>query len=514
MKHRSSSSAARAAWRQRGARVATGVLLTAGVAVAAHGGDNGAPIALRLSHTMLQPVVPAPPLAQAGGAPAGADAADDDGGAVAELPAVQVFATALSRPSQAMTLAEAVRAAVAWYPAVKEAQGQLRQAGEVKSVAEAGYYPQISAGVSSDVSNQVLGGDDSKRLHTAGVSVAHTLYDFGKTDSEVQQAEAAIATARAQVLLSVDDVAKETAQAWLQLHHQQRMDEVARAQVEGVRKLAQLAHERQVMGASARSDAVQAHARLEAAQAQALSQQAQVQRWQFNLMNLTGSGAPRGIADEVPAQLAQACLGAGLPLGVPPAVQRAQAQRAEAEAQLKQADAQQYPSLAVEGAVRRGLDSASRRPGESALNSTVTLSFSAPLYQGGRNQARQRAAAHAVQAADAAVASAELEARKSLQEARAQHEGHAQREAVLSTRIGSMRETRDLYQQQYLQLGTRSLLDLLNAEQEYHGARTALLENEFEMQQQALTCLYQRAGLREFFALDGDALAAYPAGGQ
>lgn len=495
MRRRSSR---RTGWRRGGARLVGGLLLTAGAAVAAHG-DDGGPVVLQLSHALWRlPAAEALPASTGGAEGMRADA---------ELPAIQVSAAALPMPAQGMTLAEAVRTAVAWYPSVKEAQGQLREAGEGKAIAEAGYYPQIGAGISSEVSNQAISGYDGKRVHQAGVSVSQALYDFGKTDGEVRQAEAAIATARAQVLLSVDEVARDTALAWLQLHHQQRMGEIARAQVEGVQKLAQLAHERQVKGASTRSDAVQAHARLEAAQAQELGQRAQVQRWQFNLMNLTGAAVPRRIAGDVPALLVQACQG-GVGQGVPPAVQRAQAQRAEAEAQLKLADAQQYPSLSLEGAVRRGIDGASRRPGESAVSSTVTLNFSAPLYQGGRNQARQRAAAHAVQAADAAVANAELEARKSLLEARTQYEGHAQRQAVLAGRIDSMRETRDLYQQQYLQLGTRSLLDLLNAEQEYHSARGAQQENEFEMQQQALACLYQRGGLREFFALDEDAFSA------
>jgi adhesin transport system outer membrane protein len=179
----------------------------------------------------------------------------------------------------------------------------------------------------------------------------------------------------------------------------------------------------------------------------------------------------------------------------------AQAERDMAQAALRGADAQLLPTLSLNAGVNRGLESGARLAGQSATESTLTVNFSAPLYEGGRSQARQRAAAHAVEAAEAALGYAQLNVRQRLEDARVQSQGHAQRLPVLAARVHSTQRTRDLYREQYLQLGTRSLLDLLNAEQEFHGARFEQAESAHEVQRLAVECLYQSGRLREAFGL-------------
>ena len=73
---------------------------------------------------------------------------------------------------------------------------------------------------------------------------------------------------------------------------------------------------------------------------------------------------------------------------------------------------------------------------------------------------------------------------------------------LLDFGIASIRTTRDLYREQYLQLGTRSLLDLLNAEQEYHNARFENIDSAHELQKLAVECWYQSGRLGEVFELD------------
>ena len=83
----------------------------------------------------------------------------------------------------------------------------------------------------------------------------------------------------------------------------------------------------------------------------------------------------------------------------------------------------------------------------------------------------------------------------------AQTMGFQQRLPVLDERIASIRTTRDLYREQYLQLGTRSLLDLLNAEQEYHSASFDRVDSGHEVQRLAVECLYQSGRMRTVFEL-------------
>lgn len=402
-------------------------------------------------------------------------------------------------------LVEAVRAAAQWHPSVRSAAQQVLQAGEGIEEARAGYYPQVRAGIGSQLSNRNIPSYESRRVHTATLSASQMLYDFGKVASSVDRAEASVQATRAQVLLSVDEVARDTAQAWVDVHRQQALAEIAREQLSGVEELAGLVNERTRLGASSRSDAVQAQSRIESARSQMLNAEAQAARGRINLMLLTGrrasGAAPVQIAGEAPAWLDAACAADGQ-AAPPPAVRLAEAQRALAQASVRQADAQRLPTLSLDGSVGRGLGARSQLTGDKSVNTTVGLNFSAPLYEGGSAQARQRAAVHALSAADAALEHAQLTARLGFEDAQAQSQGYTQRLPVLGARVESIRTTRDLYRQQYLQLGTRSLLDLLNAEQEYHAARQEQIESVHERHQLALLCLFHTDRLRSAFGLD------------
>lgn len=405
----------------------------------------------------------------------------------------------------------AVRAAVQTHPSVRNATQQVLQAGEGISAARAGYHPQVRAGIGSQLSSSRISSYDSRSVHTATLSVSQMLYDFGKVSSAVGRAEASVEVTRAQVLLSVDEVARDTARAWVDVHRQQALAKIADEQLSRVQELAGLVNERARLGASSRSDSVQAQSRIESARSQVLHAQAQAARGRMNLMLLTGrhapGAAPISIGGEAPDWLDTACVAnvqspMEVPMALPPAVRLAQAQRAIAQASVDQADAQRLPTLSLDGSVGRGLGARSQLPGEKSMNVTVGVNFSAPLYEGGGNQARQRAAVYALSAADAELEHAQLTARLGFEDALAQSQGYTQRLPVLAARVQSIRTTGDLYQQQYLELGTRSLLDLLNAEQEYHAARQEQIEGVHERQQLALQCLFHTDRLRSAFGLD------------
>jgi outer membrane protein, adhesin transport system len=81
-----------------------------------------------------------------------------------------------------------------------------------------------------------------------------------------------------------------------------------------------------------------------------------------------------------------------------------------------------------------------------------------------------------------------------------------QRLSTLDFRERSISETRDLYRQQYLELGTRPLLDLLNAEQEIHQARMDRENTAADLRRLKIDCLYNTGGLRAAFHLDNSTL--------
>lgn len=420
-------------------------------------------------------------------------------GGAQERPADAEHMVRLPAPAAGLGLARAVALAVAWHPSVRSAHAQVFEAGDHIQAARAGYYPQVSAGLTSERGNRNLPGYDSRQVHRFVVSLSQMLYDFGKVGSMVESSRAQEAVARARLLLTVDDVARDAAQAWVEVRRYEALLEVADDQQRGVTAIADLVRERRRQGASPRSDEMQAQAREEAARAFELEAGAQLRRWRMQLEHLTGLEAVSGTRDAIPAAVELAC---SLPdrAQTPPSVLVAQAEVRVAQADLDGARAQARPTVSLDGSIGRGLDADSRL-GESH-DSTVMLNVSAPLYQGGGNQARQRAAGHARAAAEAALDDARLASSRLLQDARTQAGGSAQRRSVLDERVRSLEQTRTLYAQQYLDLGTRSLLDLLNAEQEYQQARMERANNTHDLLRAQVDCLYAGGRLREAFEIE------------
>jgi len=401
-----------------------------------------------------------------------------------------------------LSLTDAVLQAAQWHPSIAEAIGNLYKQGEGINVARAGYYPQISGGLRTGYDTGYGGDRNSQALN---LSLKQMLYDFGKVDSAVNAAQAAAARAQANTLLVVDDLARDTAYAWIETRRYEQLMTIARDQIRGVGDIAGMARQRSDMGASTRSDVVQAESRVESARATLEEYQSQYERWRSTLAALMGRVTPPALAEGSPAELNQACKRPAQGDDRLPAVLMALAQRAQGQAELAQAKAEAYPTLSLQPQVNHYLDDDYNRD-NARLDRTqagIYLNVEVPIYQGGSISARTRAAGHALTAADAAEDAARLQARRGLAEAKAQTSGLGRRLTSLEARQVSIQEARMLYGRQYLDLGTRPLLDLLNAEQEIYQSRFELAGTRSDLLRLDVDCLYNTGALRTAFGLEG-----------
>jgi len=413
-------------------------------------------------------------------------------------------AAAAGQGAAALGMQEAVNRAVRWHPSLHNARSQLLQQTESIEAARSGYYPTVTAGVSSQASNNPIGDTDSQHQHLAQISVTQMVYDFGKVGSQVDQAMAASGAARAQVLLTFDQVIRNTAEAWVEVSRNEALVEVAKQQVASLEALTKLVKERQDKGAGTYSDTAQAQARVDEARVELLTAQSQVRLWRTTLMHWVGMEMPPQIAGAPTPALKGTCeadaASRRASVQSTAAVQVAQSQLEQARAGLDLAEAQLRPTLSVSGSVGRRLGGDYGAPGTHRTDASVMLNFSMPLYEGGRLQSGKRAAGYGVSAATAALDQARLDAIQGLQNAVLQWRKYSGRIQVQAAREANMRITRVLYRQQYLQLGTRSMLDLLNAEQEYYSSLNDQIESKHEMYHQEIECLYYMGGLRNAFS--------------
>ncbi|HFZ8996760.1 TPA: TolC family outer membrane protein [Citrobacter freundii] len=399
-----------------------------------------------------------------------------------------------------LSLTQAVNRAVNWHPSIREVIDQLYSQTEQVNVARAKYYPQVNAGVNSGYSNSY---SDSGFSPALVLSLSQMLYDFGKVASQVRAETAGVAQEQANVLVSIDTVSHETATAMVQVQTWQQMVDIAQQQLAALSAIGKLANQRNDEGASSLSDVVQTDARIEGARAQLVQYQANLESAQATLMTWLGWKSLNAISNEFPQKLNKSCELAQPDDRLVPAVLAARAQANVAQANLDYANAQMTPTVSLEPEVRHYLnDKYANSDSIDRTQYSAWVKVEMPVYQGGGLTARRNAASHAVESAQSAIQRTRLDVRQKLLSDRSEALNLLsslqiqQRQETLSER------TRELYQQQYLELGSRPLLDVLNAEQEVYQARFAQQQTLSQLHQLQLNCLYNTGKMRQAFGLE------------
>jgi adhesin transport system outer membrane protein len=407
-----------------------------------------------------------------------------------------VPAIGAAAPTQVRDVQSAVQRVVSWHPTIQEAAGRIRQQNEVISDARSGYLPSVGGGLDLGMQNNDRGGWAPK----FNVSASQMIYDFGKVSGRVQAETAVYDVRQAEFLATVDDIIRETALASVELLRNERLAGIARDQIEDVKAIGTLVEARTDRGASTRSDKLQAEARVQAAQSTALEISAEKQRWEGTLNALVGGAGKPRIGANFPPGLSRSCSGREPEWETVPAVLAAKSRKREADARVGLARADMLPTIAMEAT-----SSFKTWGDDSDPDYVVGVTVKGDLYNGGAFKARQNAARYAAQASEAAVAAGKFDSQKTWIQSAAQVTSLDTLLKSLGSRQSMMRETRDLYQRQFLDLGTRTLLDVLNADQELHSARFDEINTRFDIYKLNVECAYAAGQLRDVFKLSAPA---------
>lgn len=401
--------------------------------------------------------------------------------------------------SAPVTLGTAVKEAVAWHPAVIEASGVLAARGEEVNAARAGYLPTISGGIGSGYDSRVSGTWRPRPQ----LGASQMLYDFGKVASDVAAARAGTRAGRAELLLAIDTLIRETAYAVIEWQRATALSTIARDQAARIREISDLVGQRSTMGAATTSDALQAQARVEAATASLTQIEAEERRWASNLAYLLGRDAPPpGVSGDVPGWLMQSCAAPAPAWDMVPIVMVADARVARAEAGVRRSRADRYPTVSLGGDASTDIGS----PFGDRDIYNFGLRVTSNLFAGGLTRARLRGAGYELDAAQANARRARLDTSQRLAEAQQQIDSLSRLVATLESRQGNMRETGRLYRIQYLEMGTRTLVDLLNAEQELQQVRFEAVNTAQNLRRLQVDCLFSSGRMRDAFGLSGTSL--------
>lgn len=359
----------------------------------------------------------------------------------------------------------AIHMAVQRRPEISQSIAEVASQGARIDVARAGYYPKISGGIGTA---DLTKGERGRQL--INLEATQLLYDFGKTKSSVDVERARLAQSQARVLSAIDDIAYQVADSIVNVQRYREVVRIADEQIKGIGKIAEITDLRAQAGISSQADPVQAKTTLEAAQSNKIVQETQLRQYLQRLRTLLGydvSNVEWTIPDSL---VTNANLYQDPEFNRIPDMLVAQLGVELAKQQKEQTKLTAYPTLSVKGTLSQAING--RNPNnnkDDGFYNSIMLEASSNFYQGGAISAQTRSASYAEEAAKSLVNSTYLDVVDRVRLIREEIENKQRQMSVLNARKELSIRTKELYQEQY-KLGTRSAVDLLNAEQAIHSA--------------------------------------------
>ncbi|CAG2156094.1 Outer membrane efflux protein BepC [Cupriavidus yeoncheonensis] len=383
----------------------------------------------------------------------------------------------------AQALPQAVEQAVQTNPEVLAAGSRRLAADEALKQARAGYLPRVDVSAATgrvrlDSHNTRLMGlaDSSYASNAAGATITQMLFDGFATSSDVDRQGARIDGAAYRVGATAEDIALRTVAVYMEVLRRQETVAIAMANVEVHQHIHEQIRTGAENGVLRRADLYQAESRLAQAQASLRAEQGSLQEAMVSYLRVVGAPPrdllrPSSLAGALPATEGEAMRVA---YASHPSLNAGQADIAEAQAARSQAKAAMWPRLDLEVSMNRDRDRVLGTTDERS----VMLRLRYNVFHGNADKARINEAGYVVQEAEQNLDRVRRQVQEGVSLAYNAYLTARDRVVILAQYVESSDATRVSYGKQF-RIGQRSLLDLLNAENEYFGARTAYVTSQY-----------------------------------
>ncbi len=386
-----------------------------------------------------------------------------------------------AQPSSAQTLEEALARAYQTNPQLDAGRAELKATNELVPQALSGYRPTVEATGSigrqqRDVRSRGQSGDALSQPRSVGVEVTQPLYRGGQTVASVRTAEARVQAQRANLLSIEQEVLLDVATAYLDVVRDQSVVDLTTNNETVLRRQLDAARDRFRVGEITRTDVSQAEARVARANADRIQAEGTLR---------ASRAAYQRVVGDVPGKLAAPRARIALPASLDETVMIAQGNNPAVVAQefveeaarhtVDRIEGERWPQVGLSAGVTRGWDQGQQI--DRSDTASVTANVRIPLYQGGLVEARAREAKY-----DASRARIEIETarRQASENAIRAWEALATARAAIESRRSQVRAAEIALEgvRQEAQVGARTTLDTLNAEQELLDARVTLVRAE------------------------------------
>ncbi len=386
-------------------------------------------------------------------------------------------------PAQADTLRDALSQAYVTNPNLLAARAHQRQVDENVPLARSEGMPSISAtgAYTENVKQSAASFASPARQFTAGVNGELPIFQGGAVRNAVQAAKVRVEAGRADLRTAESNVFTDVVAAYMDVIRDQAIVELNAGQVGVLDTNLRASKDRFEVGDLTRTDVAQSEARLSLSRSQLEAAQARLVASREAYLAAVGK-TPDDLQAPPPLP--------GLPASVDTALAIAMENNPQLLSARKQGDAARYDvgtarasrlprlSAVAGGNYFNYLDSLAPIPGipiaDRGTAASVGIQASLPLYQGGRPGARVRQA----EARAGETLEMEIAAERSvISELRSAYASYSASQAVIrSSEAGvSSNELALEGVRAENSVGTRDVLDVLNAEQELLNARVQLV---------------------------------------
>lgn len=394
-------------------------------------------------------------------------------------------------------MVEAARKAVVTNPEVQARWHNFTGSQADRDLARSGYKPQVdlTLGAGRERSKDPAPvGEKEYTRHGGQISLTQMLFDGFYTRNEVQRLGYAELTRYYELLEASENTALEAVRAYADVARYTELVEEAKQNYVEHKLTSQQIEERAAAGVSRRVDVEQAAGRLALAESNLLTELSNLHDVSARFLRIMGEKPPATlppIAEGVSLKDLPATMGEAMQKGLPgsPTINAAYENVRSSKVQIESAKAGYWPRVdfRVRQSWGRNIDGVNGNSKDTVAE--VLLNYN--LYRGGADQARERRAVEFQYQARDLQEKACRDVRQTL--AIAYNDVVRLREQLgyLDQHRLSTEKAREAYRQQF-DIGQRTLLDLLDTQNEYFEASRAYINaryNEFTAQARTLASM-------------------------
>lgn len=394
-----------------------------------------------------------------------------------------LIATALlslfSVNAAAQSLEEAVAAALDSNPDVREAFTRYKTREAEVKIARAGYLPSLdaNAGYGYEKTKTDRGANDELARRELGLSLVQPLFEGFATSSEVARTSAERDADRFALLAKADEIALSVSELYSSVLASQQLEQLARENLEAHQMIHDQIRKRTEAGVASTSDLSQINARLALARSNmvaAVNNRIDLESRFLAVVNERPEALelPQPDRSLLPGSLDEALkIGRDNHPGLKSAAMDVEAAK-EARERVK---SNNYPRLSLELGQKWDNNIDGVKGANEETQAMLRLRYN--LFSGGADRARTEAAAQQMGSAEEINSRAHRQLEEGIRLSWAGYELVGEQLNYLREHVESAMATRNAYQKQF-DLGKRSLLDLLDAENELFEARRAFVSGE------------------------------------